>query len=288
MPKPESWPLVTLSLSNGITRIFSDVHYGDRASRVQTLSQLTPLLDGADRIVLNGDSVDTRHGPYPQRTADLRAETLDFFARRHPATVLLTGNHDPEISALHTLELGAARVFVTHGDVIFDDIVPWGRDAPAIRAHLAAAHEAAPHLDYTVLETRLSLFRKVCAALPQRHQAESDRWKYFLSFAADTFWPPLRVTQVLRAWYEAPRRAAALLRTHRPAARFVVLGHVHRPGIWRSPHGSIIINTGSFCPPLGASVVDLGPERLTVRSVEFRRGAFHAGAVQAEFALADP
>jgi len=28
------------------TRIFSDIHYGDRASRVHSLAQLRPLLEG--------------------------------------------------------------------------------------------------------------------------------------------------------------------------------------------------------------------------------------------------
>ena len=272
---------------SNVTRIFSDVHYGDRASRVRSLSQLGPLLEGASRIVINGDCMDTRPGPYPQRTADLRAEVLDFFSCNHPDTQFITGNHDPDISAVHDLDLDAGRVFVTHGDVVFDDIVPWGQDVSAIRKDLVAARANAPDRDYSVLENRLELFRGMCAALPQRHQAEHNRWKYLKSFAADTFWPPFRFVDVLRAWHEALRRAVALVRAHRPAARFVITGHVHRPGVWRSPHGQIVVNTGSFCPPLGSCVVDMTVDRLIVRTVKRQRGAFHPGEVQAEFALAE-
>ncbi|MBC7369402.1 MAG: hypothetical protein H7343_21760, partial [Undibacterium sp.] len=39
----------------GLTRILSDLHYGDRASRLLSLGQLRPLLDGPDHVVLNGD-----------------------------------------------------------------------------------------------------------------------------------------------------------------------------------------------------------------------------------------
>jgi len=46
-----------------VTRIFSDLHFGDRASRARRLAQLRPLLDGVDALVLNGDTLDTRPGP---------------------------------------------------------------------------------------------------------------------------------------------------------------------------------------------------------------------------------
>ena len=112
------------------TRIFSDLHYGDRASRVRSLGQIAPLLDGPARIVVNGDTLDTRPGKHPRRTAELLAEVRRFFADESPPADLLTGNHDNDISETHALELAGGRVFITHGDVLFEDIVPWGRDAP--------------------------------------------------------------------------------------------------------------------------------------------------------------
>ena len=44
---------------SGLIRIFSDLHYGDRSSRLRRLDQLSPLLDGISRLILNGDTLDT-------------------------------------------------------------------------------------------------------------------------------------------------------------------------------------------------------------------------------------
>jgi hypothetical protein len=99
-------------------------------------------------------------------------------------------------------------------------------------------------------------------------------------------WPPLRVFRVLRAWQLTPVRAGELVRRHRPTAKFVLAGHTHRPGIWQTPAGVTMINTGSFCPPLGGYAVDLFDHRLAVRRIEPRGGEFRLGETIAEFALA--
>ena len=269
------------------TRILSDLHYGDRASRVGRLAQLRPLLDGPAHLVLNGDTLDTRPGPRPAFTAQLRADVHAFLHSTGLPATLLTGNHDPDLSSDHALELSDGRVFVTHGDILFDDIVPWGRDAPEISRLISTGLAALPPAARDRLEDRLALFRRVCARIPQRHQAERHPLKYALRFAADTVWPPLRTFRILAAWRRAPALAAALARRHRPRAAFILTGHTHRPGVWRTPAGVVVINTGSFCPPTGGYAVDLAPARLTVRRIESRAGEFHPGPTVAEFALAD-
>jgi predicted phosphodiesterase len=267
-------------------RIISDLHYGDRASRVRRLGQIAPLLDGPERIVVNGDTLDTRLGKHPQRTTELLGNVREFFAHESPPAVLVTGNHDNDISPTHALELGGGRVFVTHGDVLFEDIVPWGRDAPLIRRLVAEENARLAPAERAVLETQLAVIRRVAARLPQRHQVEPRFWKYLGSFLADTLWPPDRALRIIRTWREAPERASALLQAHRPGAGFIVLGHFHRPGVWRTAGGRVVINTGSFCPPLGGAVVDVSAGQVTVRQVREIRGEFRPGAVLAEFALA--
>jgi predicted phosphodiesterase len=79
---------------------------------------------------------------------------------------------------------------------------------------------------------------------------------------------------------------ARIARTHRPQARFIVVGHTHRPGYWRQPDGLLVLNTGSFCLPLGARVVEVAADHLTLRAVAARGGEFHPGERLAEFALA--
>ena len=183
-------------MADGFTRIISDLHYGDRASRVKRLCQIAPLLDGPARLVVNGDALDTRLGAHPARTMALRDEVLDFFARESPPAQLLTGNHDNDISSLHALDLAGGTVFVTHGDVLFDEIVPWGRDVPMIRRLMAEAWARRPADQRDSLEHRLQVMRSVASRLPQRHQVEPNLWKYIGSYLSDTLWPPDRFLRI--------------------------------------------------------------------------------------------
>ena len=276
----------TLFVPGELTRIFSDLHYGDHASRVDRLAQLRPVLDGVTHLVLNGDTLDTRVGPFPAHTAECRAAVKEFFPREVAATSFLTGNHDGDFSSLHHLDLANGKVFVTHGDIFFDDIVPWSHDAALISHRIAEELRALPTELHDQLDHRLAVFRRVVVSIPQRHQAERNKLKFALHYIADTVWPPSRILRVLRAWRLAPSRAAELTRQHRPAAGFVLCGHTHRPGIWRSPMGVTVINTGSFCPPLGGYLVDITEEKMTVRAVTARNGEFRPGEVIEAFPLA--
>jgi len=269
-----------------VTRIFSDLHYGEQASRVRSLSMLRPLLDGVDHLVLNGDTLDTRPSASPALTAELHAEVLSFFPAAVPRVTFLTGNHDPDLSPLHHLDLGEGAVFATHGDLAFENIVPWGRDA-ALAGRLVAAELARlARGENAPLEERLQAYRLAAAAIPQRHQSEPHRWRYAARLLGDTLWPPLRTLSVLRAWRELPVRAESLVWRYRPNTQFIVVGHTHRPGVWSRPNGLVVVNTGSFCRPLGGCVVDLGPNAVVLRPVHFQRGEFRVGDASQQFALA--
>jgi predicted phosphodiesterase len=271
-------------VSGKLIRIFSDLHYGDHASRVDRLEQLRPIVEGVGHLILNGDTLDTRAGPYPAHTAECRAAVNEFFSREVAASTFLTGNHDADFSPLHHLDLADGKVFVTHGDIFFDDIVPWSHDAPLISRRITEEFRSVPVEFHQQLDHRLSVFRRVAASIPQRHQSERNKLKFALHYIADTVWPPTRILRVMRAWRLAPVRAAELTRRHRPAARFVLCGHTHRPGVWPAA-GVTVINTGSFCPPLGGYVVDVA-EQVVVREVMLRAGEFRLGRTIAEFPLA--
>jgi predicted phosphodiesterase len=276
-------PLSSATVAQPVIRIISDLHYGDRASGVRDLVQLQPLGEGAAELILNGDTLDTRPGPNPAITRELR-ETVLAFAHSGPAPIrLLTGNHDPDISTAHLHELAAGRVLLTHGDVVYENMVPWGQDADLAGRLVAGERE---RIIATSLEDHLLAHRLAAAAIPQRHQTEHRGWQYLKSFVADTVWPPDRIPRILRAWTELPERGARLLRAHRPHARCLIVGHTHWPGWWRRADGLLIINTGSFCPPLGCRVVEISGDRLTLRRVVRRQDRFHPGVVLAEFDLA--
>ncbi len=285
-PPPEPYQALPSRVPGDLIRIFSDIHYGDRASRVHRLEQLGPLLDGVSHLVLNGDTLDTRPGPEPAHTALCRAAVASFFSHHVPTVTYITGNHDADFSALHHLDLSGGEVFAFHGDVLFDDIVPWSRDAHLAGRRIAAALLALPEELRHDLDPRLAVFRRVAQTIPQRHQSEKHNLRYTLRYLADTVWPPHRVLLVLRAWQLLPARARAFARRHRPQARFILTGHTHRPGLWSFPEGVYVINTGSFSLPLGAHAVDLSGGKLTVRRIDRRSGEFRPGPVLAEFPLA--
>ena len=276
-------------MASELIRIVSDVHFGDRASRVRRFAQLRPLTGETDRLVFNGDTLDTRPGPRPAHTATCADEVRAFAGSSAAPITFLTGNHDPDFSNEHWLELAGGDVLVLHGDVLFDEIVPWGRDAEHIRKKIAAAtgQPTPPSLERMPLHERIAIWRTIARSVAQRHQSERNPLKYALHFAVDTVWPPNRFLRIFRAWREEPSRATTLVRCHRPKAKYVILGHTHRPSIRQRPGGPVVINTGSFCPPLGGYAVELAHGLLRVRQVDYKADEFRAGRTVAEFPLAN-
>ncbi|MCR6656111.1 MAG: metallophosphoesterase family protein [Opitutus sp.] len=273
-------------MASTFTRIFSDLHYGDRSSTLRELASLRPLLDGPDRVIFNGDTLDTRPSRHPERVAELRGSVLDFVQHHAPPATLITGNHDPDISDVHALELAEGEVLVSHGDVIFDDLVPWSREATQMGRLMREALATFSESERATLAARLRAMRHAAAQIPQRHHTESDALKHAIGLFTDMCWPPTRVLRVVQAWRDTPRLAAALLAQHRPDARVFVMGHTHRAGVRQIGGGKWLINTGAFCPPTRACVVDVSAEKLVVREVERRRGVYRIGSTRAEFSLA--
>ena len=175
-----------------VIRILSDLHYGDRGSRIRSLPSLAPLFDGATSLILNGDTLDTRAGPAADYTAACRSEVLEFFPRAVPRLHLLTGNHDPDLTAHHSLDLAGGEVFAIHGDILLDSIVPWGRDAALIRRLVAGELSSLTAAARERLEDRLAAWRRAAASVPQRHQSERHPLKYALRFV---FWDTDRVKE---------------------------------------------------------------------------------------------
>jgi predicted phosphodiesterase len=285
---PGAYRMPITRVPGELIRIISDIHFGDRASRVHRLAQLRPLLDGVTHLVLNGDTLDTRPGPSPAHTAECRAAVAAFFSRQVARTTYITGNHDADFSPHHYLELGGGSIFVIHGDILFDNIVPWSRDAPFAGRRIAEELQRLPAALRQNLDQRLAVFRRVAITIPQRHHSERRQLRYTLRYLADTVWPPHRVLKIVQTWQVLPGLAADLLRRHRPNARYILTGHTHWPGIWRRPDGITVINTGSFSLLVGACAVDLTAGKITVRRIVRRAGEFRPGRILAEFPLAAP
>lgn len=262
-------------------RILSDLHVYDVRGQIRSLDQLEPLLAGVRTLVLNGDSCEMRHGVPPPEVARLQG----FFRDRVPEVVFVTGNHDPEISGMHELLLAAGRVWVTHGDVCFDDLTPWSRQRPMLRRLVRELLSNVPAADHRDLSTRFRIARAATQLAGAEIDPADPRWRTQLIRFWDTFYPPVQIWAMLQAWRDLPGLAAALARDQRPTVQVVVTGHVHFPGVWIRPPGPAVINTGSFFSPLGGHLVDLSGDRVLVRRIRRRLGRFEPGGQIAEITL---
>jgi predicted phosphodiesterase len=276
---------VVVNVVPEVTRILSDLHFGDPASRVRSLAALCPLFAGADRIVFNGDSLETRRSPISHKTDAFRQEFIEFTQTEVPRCIVVTGNHDPDVSTIHHIELLGGLVFVTHGEVLFDDLVPWSRELSQIRDLFRQELAALPSSQRDAPGERLAASKRACARLELADDPHPRHpWGRVLR-TARIFWPPRRSWAMFTAWRQLPDRAAAFAREYRPGARFIAVGHTHRPGVWIRPD-LVVINTGSFQPPFGCYAVDVSIEQIVVRQVRHSGGSFDLGRVVAAFALA--
>jgi predicted phosphodiesterase len=266
-----------------LTRILSDLHFDDAASQVRSLAMLRPLLDGADRIIVNGDALDSQivaNGP------ELIAETKTFFATHARETLFIAGNHDPDISPINELLLAGGQIWLTHGDVFFEYLAPWSPNLPEYRRRIRALRDPLPPGAWDQLETRYRILRAISVGLPPEHDPADRSLTHQLARLFRLFAHPRRPLSMIHTWLTSPRVAAQMAAMHHPTARFVIFGHIHHPGVWTKHRPRVVINTGSFTPPRGALMVEFDEKNLRVLRIDRRRDSFHPGAIIAEFPLA--
>jgi len=264
-----------------VLRILSDLHLFDAGTRVREPGQLEPLLAGVQTLVINGDSCEMLHGHHVREAREMQG----FFRARVPEVIFITGNHDPTISELHELLLADGRVWVTHGDICFDDLTPWSRHRIELASLVQSELAREPAADYRDIAVRLRVSRAACQQLEETVDRLDPSLRARLGWLWHTLFPPRQPLAMLRAWRELPARAAALAVAQRPSAQVVVTGHVHLPGVWRRTDGPTVINTGSFFAPLGGHLVDLAGDLVRVRRIVRHRGQFHPGRQIAELRL---
>ena len=267
-------------------RIFSDLHFRDPRGLLHDLAHFAPLLGDADRVVFNGDSIDTQVPTMARHAGELR----DFAARSGRQIDWLTGNHDPDFSDHAELSLADGRVWITHGDVFFKAIAPWSHHAAEIRDRLSTVSAGLSDEELHRIETRLRLNRVVSHALPEEAGLFEPGLHRRAYRVARAIFPPRRLISILHAWATTPRLVAALARAQRPQARVVLLGHTHYPGVWRVPGRAgeaalTVVNTGSFTRPFGALFATLDGERLRVLRIRRAERGFQTGEAVADISL---
>lgn len=264
-------------------RILSDLHFGYPSCRVQAVEQLAPLLEGVERLVFNGDTVEMRF-PEERATAEAAREALRQFCHAAGAEpTFLTGNHDPVVSEIHHLELADGAVLVTHGDILFHGLSPWSTEATLLRE--AHDRELAGLAHPANLTQRLQALRRAALILEPLGakliaRVQPGLWRAL----AEHFWPLSRPFNILKGWARTPFLANALAARDLPQARCVVVGHTHFSGVWRVG-GRTIVNTGGFVPMGRPLAVDLDGTTLTVRHVVEAHGLFWPGNVVARHTI---
>jgi predicted phosphodiesterase len=267
------------AILNKPIRILSDLHFGHPASYLTSPDQLKPLLEGIERVVFNGDSVEMRFLEERAQAKEDLQKLKSVCSQAGVPAIFINGNHDPLVSGTNYVELVNGAVLVTHGDVLFHGLSPWSREADTlIEAH---AKELDALDDLHDLEERLLATRKASLAIEDAgHKLRCTTGRSLKNFLYE-FWPPLRPLRILTCWASTPRRAAKIAESYRPRAKFVILGHTHRGGIWRRGN-RVIINTGSFLPLSGRLAVDVNHE-IVVREIIPVRKEFRLGREVARF-----
>ena len=265
-------------------RIISDLHLGHPASFLAHPADIAPLLRGVGTLVFNGDSAEMRFLE-DRQTGMASIEKLRELCGSHGVEAqFINGNHDPTACSASHLDLGNGAVLVTHGDMLFHDISPWSIEAEIMgEAHTLALQELDDD-SFADFEKRLNASKRASIALELLSSKLPRGRLARLAVLLKECWPPSRPWRILKVWKETPGRAEALARVFRPRARFVIVGHTHYQGIWkRGPR--VIINTGSFTPPLGRLAVDIEESRLTVRNIVRRGRRFELGKQLAAFPI---
>ena len=261
--------------------ILSDTHLGRPSCAALSAAALRPLWRGASHLIVNGDLAEVHHPQHWPQAAQQTMHLLDLCEQDSVALTLLSGNHDPFISEVRHVHLADGQVFVTHGDALHPAVAPWSPAAGRMRkAHEEALAAIEPE-SRNHLESRLKASQHASHAQWTQLQEEASH-----STVRGMLLRPWAIVQVLHYWTVFPKLVSSFIKEHAPQARFAILGHTHRPGIW-TINNRVIINTGAFGFPGRPRAVCLDDGRLEVWPIRRRGGLYEFGLKPvAEYQLA--
>ncbi len=246
--------------------IISDLHLG-RSRMVETAEEVAPLVDAASVLIINGDAAELHINQWAE-TASRELEALRERCRRSGTRlVLLSGNHDPQLSPDRHLMLADDSVFVTHGDAIDPALAPWSDSASIIRDRRREVENSQQEEERDSLAGIFHACREAAAA----------EWLAHGDLGTPTsilgvLRKPRKMAAITRFWISNPRKVNAFAERHAPRSRVVIVGHSHRAGIRRIGSREIV-NTGAFGVPGPALGVVLNEDGLHVHRL-VKRGAW--------------
>jgi predicted phosphodiesterase len=245
-------------MRSGRIVILSDTHLGRERCAALSAEALRPLWRDAAHLVVNGDLAEIHHRDHWTRAAQETLRIFDLCEEDGVALTVLSGNHDPYISDIRHLILRNGQIFITHGDVLHPAVAPWSPAAGRIRIAHKKAISALEGEQRSHLEAILSASQFASHAEWDQLEEEASH-----SSVLGMLVRPWAIAQVFHYWWRFPRMAANFVAAHEPRARFAIMGHTHRPGIW-GLNGLTIINTGSFGFPGTPRAVTIEDDELCV------------------------
>ncbi len=266
--------------------VISDLHISHPVSLVRRPSQVAALLPDSGTVVFNGDSVEMRSAADRDKGARNRDILAAMCRERGVAAVFLTGNHDPYVSEYHYVELYGGKVLITHGDILFHGVSPWSHESRMIAVEHTRLLEGLAPQEMGDFDTRMDRVKRASRILEKFYTSKQSVFSVARNIALE-FLPPWRPFSVLKYWRQAPVRAVEIADQFKPDARFVLIGHMHRAGIWELS-GRVIVNTGCFFPFVGRTMLRIENGQVRVIAIERRGLGFHPGAVLKCWEVGEP
>jgi hypothetical protein len=261
-------------------RIFSDLHLGHRASRIDEVEKLRSLFRGAGTVLFNGDTWEELSPPWRGKSGEMLARLRLILAEEGCEAVFLPGNHDPGWEGSGFMEIAEGRIAITHGDALLRSGAPWKREMlgnPEIIEELWNRFPDAA----TEIGSRLELARAIARRMATTHPPDA---RNLFARALDAAFPPQRALHMISAWLRQGGHGARFCETYLPRAEILVVGHFHCQGI-RKALGRTVINTGSFVVPGPAGWVEWDGSTLSAGRVLEAGGDFSMSPKKAGWKL---
>jgi predicted phosphodiesterase len=252
--------------------ILSDLHLGHKASVLDDVATLEPLLRGAGTLVLNGDTWQELAHEFYDDALRLWRELQALCQRLEIDIISLPGNHDPGNRDRDFLALAEGKIIIMHGDTVFPEVAPWSRTAMQKEHELRVLIDAHPQ---ERVEQRFALAREVSRLLAPKTY---PRKKNLLSRVWDAITPPGRAWRMLHSWATMAGETRRFATRYFPACEIMICGHFHRGGVWECD-GLLVINTGSFMPPGGAYWCEWHEGYLRMGQIQQTSGQWHRGKI---------
>lgn len=255
--------------------VLSDLHLGHPATFLQDPRMAAPLFEGVRTVIFNGDTFESLNLKRSHEARDKLMALFDIVRAAGAKPFLISGNHDPDASNIHFLDLLGGKIFITHGDILHPGIAPWSRDAPVIlaeRRRLLARQPPPAELDELLWLTK----RSAAVACRFDHEVVHENWLARVEYVARFAFEPWRILMALYYWANVAHYSRAIHDRFRPAAKVMLIGHTHRAGVWRN-RDFTLINTGSYHPLSQALAVLIHDHRISVRQAIRQKDVFTPG-----------